>query len=534
METRVKAIRELILSSAAKLESSETHYKENIGHIKEDVSDFLKETKEASNHPDEKRIHYFMNPSHPSHQTFERLSSAPNFSGKGKCAAENVSSPIEAWSLLFSDDLLNIILNHTNREIKYKCTKSFYYNDMLDMLELKAFIGLLYYAGWSKKNNDSLDTCFSAHGLPLFRATMFKNRFQFLYSCLLSDDDKKIHGNLTSDFTNIKKIWDLFVTNCIRYYELGYNVTIDEQILEFNGKCTSDRSSLSSKHGKHGKKIVTMNDSETLYMKNAILFISNVELESVNPLPFHYVTTISEPIHNTCRNITCDNWFTSVPLVVNMREKLSLTMVGSLGKSEFIPIESLVKETCQFAYHDNKTLVSSLHSDEINKEQNKSEIVEHYNKTKGAANTFYRLCHEYTVNREAHSWSLRIFYAMLDQAAVNSFVLYTLNADNQVITRDKFLLDLSMALIKPFLINRLSCPKLNISQKYIIKSFLDEQDLPEEDHSNLNVSNKLPKNAKCRICTFLKREATDYKCLKCNQPTCMQHMANICLICAEN
>jgi len=92
-----------------------------------------------------------------------------------------------------------------------------------------------------------------------------------------------------------------------------------------------------------------------------------------------------------------------VPLVVNMREKLSLTMVGSLRKSEHLPIKSFVKETCQFAYHDNKTLVSSLHSDEINKEQNKSEIVEYYNKTKGAAGTFYRLCHEYIINREAHN-----------------------------------------------------------------------------------------------------------------------------------
>jgi len=77
---------------------------------------------------------------------------------------------------------------------------------------------------------------------------------------------------------------------------------------------------------------------------------------------------------------------------------------------------------------------------------------------------------------------------------------------------------------------------LDISRKYIIKSFLDKQDLPEEDHSNLrlNISNKLPETAKCHICTFLKREVTHYKCLKCNNPTCMQHMANICLICVEN
>jgi len=68
-----------------------------------------------------------------------------------------------------------------------------------------------------------------------------------------------------------------------------------------------------------------------------------------------------------------------------------------------------------------------------------------------------------------------MFYSMLDQAAVNSFMSYTFNADDQVITRDRFLLKLSMALIKLFL-KHLSYLGLYTSVKYIIKSF-SEQDL---------------------------------------------------------
>jgi len=61
-------------------------------------------------------------------------------------------------------------------------------------------------------------------------------------------------------------------------------------------------------------------------------------------------------------------------------------------------------------YHNNKTLVfyksendkiikllSSLYLGEINKVENKPEIVSYYNKTKGASNKFVQLCHEYTV-----------------------------------------------------------------------------------------------------------------------------------------
>jgi len=246
-----------------------------------------------------------------------------------------------------------------------------------------------------------------------------------------------------------------------------------------------------------------MHDSETFYMINAMPYISNVETESLESLPSYYVKKISEPIHNTRRNITCDSWFTSVLLVDTMREKFSLTMVGSLQKDRNIPQlfkRSPAKGTYQFGYQNNKTLVSykpendniilllsSLHSDgEINKVEDKPEIVLYYKKTMKASDTFDQLCHEYTVRRKTQRWSLRYFYGMLDQAAFNSLVLYTSTFDNQVMTREEFLLDLSMALIKPYLIKSLSDPNIPLSVKYKKKFFLDDQDLPGENLRNLS------------------------------------------------
>jgi len=96
--------------------------------IKEDVSNFLEETEEDSsenNKPPKKKarrsisagknFEWIMN---PSERTFNCLNSVPNFSAKGKGAAENILSAIEAWSLLFSDNLLNIILKCTNQKIE--------------------------------------------------------------------------------------------------------------------------------------------------------------------------------------------------------------------------------------------------------------------------------------------------------------------------------------------------------------------------------------------------------------------------------
>jgi len=253
-------------------------------------------------------------------------------------------------------------------------------------------------------------TIVSTHSLFLFREATSKNRLKFFLKSLLFDDKTTRDERFKIDcFTEISEIWNLFITNCIQYYEPDYNITIDEQILSFYEKCSTGMR-LSYKRDKSGLKFVTMNDSKTFYMINAIPYIDNVETNSLGRFPSYYVNEISEPIHNTCRNITCNKWFTLVPLVDTMREKYSLTMVDSLRRNnpDVPPLfkSALAKETYEFAYQINKTLVSyksendkiillsSLHSEgEINKVENKPEIVLHYNKTMGASDTFDQLCH---------------------------------------------------------------------------------------------------------------------------------------------
>jgi len=62
--------------------------------------------------------------------------------------------------VVFSDDLLNLILKYTNKEIEQKRENSCNKNRKsrfraLDVLELKAFIDLLYYTSLAKKKRFS-------------------------------------------------------------------------------------------------------------------------------------------------------------------------------------------------------------------------------------------------------------------------------------------------------------------------------------------------------------------------------------------
>lgn len=80
-----------------------------------------------------------------------------NASPKG--AALQVTSPLRAWSLLITNKMLNIIVIHTNEQIdrtvpRVENTENHHESCQkhINIVELKAFIGLLYYAGLFKVN----------------------------------------------------------------------------------------------------------------------------------------------------------------------------------------------------------------------------------------------------------------------------------------------------------------------------------------------------------------------------------------------
>ena len=107
----------------------------------------------------------------------------------GPCAdAKNLDKPIQFWSLFFTDEILQVILDFTNSSIERwtavnqaRLTHRDTYVKQLDLIELKAFIGLMYLRGASKKNLLSIVDVFTHKSSPdVFQATTSYRRFQFL------------------------------------------------------------------------------------------------------------------------------------------------------------------------------------------------------------------------------------------------------------------------------------------------------------------------------------------------------------------
>lgn len=158
---------------------------------------------------------------------------------------------------------------------------------------------------------------------------MSKRRFQFLSSCLRFDDKStRVERRQDDKFAPIRQIWEQFIGNCRKYYSPNEYLTIDEQLVDFRRRCPF-RLYMPNKSAKYGMKIVMLNDSKTFYMLNAEPYVGVVKKQVNELVPEYYIRTLTEPIHGSGRNVTHDNWFTTVGMADKMLTDFKLTTVGT-------------------------------------------------------------------------------------------------------------------------------------------------------------------------------------------------------------
>lgn len=183
------------------------------------------------------------------------------------------------------------------------------------------------------------------------------------------------------------------------------NCTIDEQLLSFRGRCAF-RMYLPAKPDKYGLKIVSIHDAETHYMFDAIPYVGAVDKEPAEAVPSYYVRKLTQSIYHSGRNVTMDNWFTSIPIALRIKKESDLTTVDTLRKNKAeIPL-SFKKipppgTNAQFCFKDDMSLtshnpkkkivllLSTYHKNvKMDTATNKPDVVLFNNKTKGAVDSF--------------------------------------------------------------------------------------------------------------------------------------------------
>lgn len=421
---------------------------------------------------------------------------------------------------------------------------------ILDKIMFQAYLGLLLLAGVYKSHGESTKSLWNKEtGRNIFRATMSHETFSMISSVVRFDDKSSRDFRKRNDkLAAIRNVWDRWVDNLPRFFNPGEDVTIDEQLVSFRGRCPF-KQYIPTKPAKYGIKIWTMCDSSTSYVLKAQVYTGKKKGES--PERNQGMRVVSDLTYGlTGHNLTCDNFFTSYKLA-QLLLKRKITMVGTIRKNKpELPKAMLCNEdlhSSAFYFTADTTVVnyvpkkrksvilmSTLHNDAIISERNdkKPEIILYYNSTKGAVDTLDQCVSTYTCKRKTNRWPMVIFYNILDVSAYNSYILWIqINPDwnrKKLTKRRVYLEELGLSLISEYVNSRTYLPRWNES-----KNSLTNQSCSNEGKGRNKGTDKSAKRARCKICPSSNDNKTGIICKICGKHVCKAHVTYICQTCGH-
>lgn len=463
-----------------------------------------------------------------------------------KQCARDITDEMNAFTKIFSDDMIEHIVQCTNLEIARIRPNYDRQRDAKDTTktEILAFIGLLLLSGSKKQNHTHYLELWTNDGTgsEVFRACMSYQRFLFLLSVIRFDDKNSRNERKKIDkLAAIRFIIDNFVNNCKRNYSMGEFLTIDEMLISFRGRCSFVQY-IPNKPAKYGLKVFVLCDAKTFYVGNLEVYCGKQpdgQYSQANT-PTAIVHRLLGEVKGSRRNLTCDNWYSSYPLARELLQD-QITMIGTLKKNkrelpiEFLPSKNRVVGSSIFGFQKDVTivsyvprknrsvtLISTIHNNSaIDTDTNKPEIIIDYNSTKGGVDTLDKMCNTYSVCRRTRRWPLVIFFQLLNIAGINSQILYNgTHASSPHKYRRNFLKVLSLSLMKPHLSDRAAITTLPTHIRYFLSKFRATQaETDEEPPAKIR--------ARCFICGRKKNRVTTITCNNCNRSVCKEHMDNV-------
>lgn len=205
--------------------------------------------------------------------------------GPNGVQARAATTPLDAFNLYMTDAMVHIVVVHTNEEgvrvtAEYNAqnpgglAKQF---RQTTPTEIRAFIGLFIIRGvYRDYGIPRQDLWSEQHGRPVYTATMSVTRFRFLMRILRFDDKATRDARVNDDkFAAIRHLFNMFNEECARHFTLSENVTIDETLRRFRGRC-SFRCYMPAKPGKYGILFRVLSDAENRLVNHLRCINSNI------------------------------------------------------------------------------------------------------------------------------------------------------------------------------------------------------------------------------------------------------------------
>ncbi|KAG5887799.1 hypothetical protein JTB14_019390 [Gonioctena quinquepunctata] len=307
------------------------------------------------------------------------------------------------------------------------------------------------------------------------------------------------------------------------------------------------------------KKIEILAESKTHYMCNAEVYTGkeiNKQPKSSKQFkekslshPTQVVMRITEPFYHSKRNLTADNWYTSIEAARMLKEK-GLTFVGTMKKNKreilaaFLPSKAREVGSSIFGFTSDLTLVSyvpkqnksvillsSMHHDNrVDNTTKKPDIILFYNSTKAGVDALDEKCANYNTSRRSRRWPTTVFYCILNISGVNSRVLYQFARHGKEISRYNYLKELGLALCYQHVHTR-------INNNFIPRKIRDRAadifgiQFTYSQRAEETQGNK--KRKRCGLCPPKKDRKTSYVCRACEKPICLKCCCTVCPDCIK-
>ncbi|XP_056267070.1 piggyBac transposable element-derived protein 4-like, partial [Pseudoliparis swirei] len=486
----------------------------------------------------------------------------PSLRGPTAYAKSHARDAASTFRMFVTPAVERIVLEMTNLEGSRK------YGDGwkgMDETDLRAYMGLLILAGVYRSRGEALSSLWDAEsGRAVFRATMPLKRFHS-WSRLLRFDDRETRGErrATDKLAAVREVWEAWVARLPLLYDPGPEVTVDEQLVPFRGRCPF-RQYMPSKPAKYSIKSWVACDARSSYAWKMQIYTGKPSGgRPEKNLGTRVVLDVTEGL--TGRNVTCDNFFTSYELARLLLLRNN-TVVGTVRKNKpelpaallacgqrpvfssmfaFTPDATLVSYLPKKSGKKNVVLLSTKHArgDVSDRADAKPLVVLDYNRNKGGVDNLDKVVGTYSCRRMTARWPLVVFHNMLDVSAYDAFVIWReVHPDWMPGKRNKrrvFLELLGKALAYPFMERRKRLPRTEASAAIVVKaarvaSSESSSTLSSETAAAAAVPRGVAsKRKRCQICPWKKDSKTYTVCNGCNKYICKGCTLTYCPTCAD-
>lgn len=435
----------------------------------------------------------------------------------------NINSPSDAFCLYINAEMIQSVVNYTNDYAKSVD------NDFKEtnIKEIYKYIGCQLFIGIFQAKTEKLDEMWSDEfGRPFIKKAFTRHRFRCIKRFLRTDNRReRVVATHRKKLDPIRKFWNDFIVNCQKFYKPEVDVTIDEMMIPFRGKC-SFKMYLPSKPCKYGIKIFAAVEKNSKYFYNGKIYEGKCGQSPEKNQAFNVCIELMNPLLNRGYNLCTDNYYSSFDLArFLLRKKTSF--VGTLRKNKpQIPIvmntaskrevKSSIygyqKDLTVLSYVTKKSkyvlLLSTLHIGPQKNVDNIPEIINDYNVMKTGVDVLDQILGYYTCRRGTNRWPYAVWMHMMDLAAHNAYVIFKKLHPEEFKSRRDFLLQLA-------------------------KDLVGNSENSSADEIACNASKKPKSNYKkrCFMCISAKDRKIKSVCHSCEKNVCSEHSQIICNKC---